>query len=148
MNCFINLGLHGNNILNESYKFRFIETNLLISSNKTKPQRHRRQGFIIRQQHQPTCSQAPQKTPFIFPLHTIPSKPKIQSDDNYSDTDDGTYFQNYSGDVLIVGMSPLLFFVYGDLLEWLCLRFFFGNKLCTAAFFKMMNNAYFYRILV
>lgn len=45
-----------------------------------------------------------------FPLRTIPSKLKIQSDDNYSDTDDGTYFQNYSGDVLISGMSPLFLF--------------------------------------
>ena len=32
---------------------------------------------------------------------------RVISDDNYSDTEDGTYFQNHSGDVLITGMSPL-----------------------------------------
>ena len=49
-----------------------------------------------------------------FPLRTIPSKLEIQSDDNYSDTEDGTYFQNHSGDDPFTGLSPLLFLMVWD----------------------------------
>ena len=73
-----------------------------------------------------------------------------------SGTTDLSAYKGENDELVFPSVSPAtstkvvstLFFVYGDLLEWLCLRFFFGNKLCTAAFFKMMKNAYFYGILM